>query len=55
MSVTEANVLDLLEQVLRLSTTTEITKEYLLSALAKLTERFRGVRADRFALCWFLT
>lgn len=44
MSVTEGNVLDLFEQVLRLSTTTEVTKEYLLSALAKLTERFRGVR-----------
>ena len=44
VSVTEANVLDLIEQVLRMSTTTEITKEYLLTALAKLTERFRGVR-----------
>jgi hypothetical protein len=40
--VTERNVLDLIEQILRAPTTTEVTREYVLNALVKLTERFRG-------------
>jgi len=40
-------VIELAETVLRSNTTTEITKEYTLTALIKLTDRFRGVGQEK--------
>jgi AP-1 complex subunit gamma-1 len=40
INVTQTDVVDLLEKITRSSTTTPITKEYILTAFMKLTSRF---------------
>jgi len=45
--VSETNVVDLAEIILRSNTTTDITKEYTLTALIKLTDRFKGVGVEK--------
>jgi AP-1 complex subunit gamma-1 len=47
IAVTEADVVELLERIVRAATTTTITKWYLLTALMKLTTRFSAASQPR--------
>jgi AP-1 complex subunit gamma-1 len=48
--VSEKEALDLLERVIRHPTTTVVTKEIVLTALVKLSDRFKDAQESRFVL-----